>query len=100
MQVTPVLLVIITSHGWVDITQTYSSYVYSRPYSNYQNQTNFKELHQWTNVLTEVCDSKQTAGKKKNVSVTWRTKYTHLSDNKLHFQIIIHIIDLVSALRY
>jgi len=29
MHVFPVLLVTITSQGWVDITQTYTSYIYS-----------------------------------------------------------------------
>jgi hypothetical protein len=46
MHVFPVLLVIITPQGWVDITQTYTSYIYSRPHSNYQNQKNIKEIPQ------------------------------------------------------
>jgi hypothetical protein len=38
MHVFPVLLVTITSQVWVDVTQTYTSYIYSRPHGNYQNQ--------------------------------------------------------------
>jgi hypothetical protein len=63
MHVFPVLLVIITSQGWVDITQTYTSYIYSRPHSNYRNQKNVKELPQRTKVLIKVCDSKQSGRK-------------------------------------